>query len=186
VDNIDIPLPLILKRDAMRCVDFFGNTPLTGRKVGLLLLTPEFRLIVAFRLYSWLHKRGRIWLAYAVYGMTKSRTACDLAPGARIGPGLRIEHRSDIVIGPAVLGTDVSVFNGVTVGKRRPPLELEMPNIADRVMIGAGAKVLGAVRIGSDATIGANAVVLHDVPEGATVAGIPAREVSPADVPLDG
>ena len=168
-----------LRRDAMRYVDFSCNRPLDVRAMGLLVLAPEFRLIVAFRVYSWLHRRGRIWTAHVLYSLTKSRTACDLAPSARIGPGLRIEHRSDIVIGPgAVIGNDVCIFNGVTIGKRRAPLELEMPHIADRVMIGTGAKVLGAVRIGCDAIIGANAVVLYDVPSGTTAVGVPAHNIS--------
>jgi len=197
VPDTTISLRDALERDAKRYIDFFSRKPLTARRFGRLLLTPEYRLVVAFRVYSWLHAQGWVWPAYLLYSMTKSRTACDLSPAARIGPGLRIEHRSDIVIGPAaVLGSDISVFNGVTIGKRRPRLlsddlatqvlPLEMPTIADRVMIGAGAKLLGAITVGSDAIIGANAVVLHDVPCGATVVGVPARQIAISETRPDG
>lgn len=167
-----------LERDVLRSLDL---TPLTPWTVMLqLLLSPELRLVVAFRLYSWLSDHVRWSLGYTIYMYTRGRTGCDLALGAAIGPGLRIEHRSDIVIGAsAVLGCDISVYNGVTVGKRRPPRD-EMPRIGDRVTLGSGAKILGDIRIGDDVVVGANAVVLNDVKSGTTVAGIPARPVGPA------
>ena len=152
--------------------------PTRLRVIEHLVLNPELRLVVAFRLYSWLGEHVRWSLANYVYMYTRGRTGCDLALGAVIGPGLRIEHRSDIVIGAAsVVGSEVDVFNGVTLGKRRPPDEDEMPTIGDRVVLCTGAKILGNVTIGDDVTVAANAVVLDDVEEGTTVAGVPARPV---------
>jgi serine O-acetyltransferase len=142
-----------------------------------LLLSPELRLIVLFRLYSWLDDHGARLLAYVVYSFTRARTGCDLPIGARIGPGLKMDHRSDIVVGASVVaGSDLTIYNGVSLGKRRPPSD-EMPTIGDRVTIGTGAKILGAVTVGDDAVIGANAVVLADVAPGSTVVGVPAHPV---------
>jgi serine O-acetyltransferase len=170
-----------LARDTLRSLHPHALETITVRRVvEQLLLSPELRLVVAFRLYSWLAEHVRWSLAHCVYMYIRGRTGCDLALGAVIGPGLRIEHRSDIVIGmSAVLGSDIDVYNGVTVGKRRPPSD-EMPTIGDRVMLAAGAKLLGNITIGDDVVVAANAVVLDDVEAGATVAGVPARPVGHA------
>jgi serine O-acetyltransferase len=167
-----------IRRDALRFLDPHCRKRLTVRRLALLGISPEFRLVVQFRVYSWLGDRGMRSLAYFLYAGARSRTACDLALGARIGPGMRIEHRTDVVVGPyAVIGEDVYLFNGVTIGKRRPLEDDAMATIGDRVMLGSGAKILGGVHVGSDAVVGANAVVVADVPAGATVAGNPARVV---------
>ena len=109
------------------------------------------------------------------------RTLCQMLTGielpceTRIGRRLRIEHFGGIVIsGDAVIGDDVVLRHGVTVGLKRTG-ERGAPRIGDRVDIGAGAKILGNIVIGDDAVIGANAVVLCDVPPGALAVGIPAR-----------
>jgi serine O-acetyltransferase len=95
---------------------------------------------------------------------------------ARIGRRLTIEHSGAIVVhGHAVIGDDCVIRQGVTIGNRRLDRPLDAPHIGDRVNIGAGAKILGAVRIGNDVDIGANAVVLTDVPDGAMAVGVPAR-----------
>ncbi|MGY6631116.1 MAG: serine O-acetyltransferase [Wenzhouxiangella sp.] len=102
-------------------------------------------------------------------------TGIDLPCETRIGRRLRIEHFGGIVIsGDAVIGDDVVIRNGVTIGLKRTG-QRGAPVIGDRVDIGAGAKLLGAIRVGHDAVIGANAVVLQDVPDGALAVGIPAR-----------
>ena len=175
-------LRAVLRRDIQRALDPECRRALTIWRVVLqLLLSPELRLVVLFRLYSWLGDHGPYLPAYVVYMMTRGRTGCDLALGARIGPGLRLDHRSDIVIGTTVVaGSDLTVYNGVSVGKRRPPLEHDMPILGDRVTISTGAKVLGALRVGDDSVVAANAVVLADVSPGTTVAGIPARPVGSA------
>lgn len=97
---------------------------------------------------------------------------------AKIGRRLVIEHSGAIVVhGHAVLGDDCIIRQGVTIGNRYMDRPLEAPVIGHRVNIGAGAKILGAVRIGDDAEIGANAVVLKDVPAGAVAVGVPARVI---------
>ena len=105
-------------------------------------------------------------------------TGIDLPCEARVGRRLRIDHFGGIVVsGDAVIGDDVVLRNGVTIGLKRTN-ERGAPVIGNRVDIGAGAKILGPIRIGDDAVIGANAVVLHDVPAGATAVGIPARTLA--------
>jgi serine O-acetyltransferase len=95
---------------------------------------------------------------------------------AKIGRRLVIEHSGAIVVhGDAVIGDDCIIRQGVTIGNRRISGPLDAPHLGNRVNVGAGAKILGAVRIGDDAEIGANAVVLVDVPAGAIAVGVPAR-----------
>lgn len=104
--------------------------------------------------------------------------ACGVTIGvsARIGRRLVIEHSGAIVVhGNAVIGDDCIIRQGVTIGNRRMDRPQEAPHIGNRVNIGAGAKILGAVRVGDDAEIGANAVVISDVPAGAIAVGVPAR-----------
>lgn len=102
-------------------------------------------------------------------------TGIDLPCETRVGRRLRIEHFGGIIVsGDTVIGDDVVIRNGVTLGLRRTG-EPGAPILGNRVDIGAGAKILGKIRIGDDAVIGANAVVLQDVPQGALAVGIPAR-----------
>ena len=113
---------------------------------------------------------GRLWSQYA-----RRRTGIEIHPGATLGRRLFIDHGMGVVIGEtAIVGNDVLLFHGVTLGGTTMSQGKRHPTVGDRVVIGAGAKVLGAVHIGSDARIGANAVVVKDVPDGATAIGIPA------------
>lgn len=132
------------------------------------------RAIALFRLACWF-KQHRLPLfpgllqrfIYRWYGL-------EIPSGADIGGGLYIAHPIGTVIMPKRIGRNCSVIAAVTIGMRN---EWTFPEIGDNVFIGAGARVLGGIRIGNDVTIGANAVVIHDVPDGATVVGIPARVI---------
>lgn len=127
------------------------------------------------RLAHWLwthhfHTYGRLVSQYA-----RLRTGIEIHPGAQVGRRVFIDHGMGVVIGEtAVIGDDVLLFHGVTLGGTTMSPGKRHPTVGDRVVIGAGAKVLGPVRVGNDARIGANAVVVKDVPEGATAVGIPA------------
>ncbi len=117
-----------------------------------------------------LHVPARLLSQYA-----RARTGIEINPGAQIGRRVFIDHGMGVVIGEtAVVGDDVLLFHGVTLGGTCMSPGKRHPTIGDRVVIGAGAKVLGPLVIGSDARIGANAVVVKDVPECATAVGIPA------------
>lgn len=149
-------------------------------RVLRLLIYPNFQITVWYRVANYLQCKGLSWFAYFLYVHMIKAFSCDIHPMAKIGAGLRIEHCSDIVIGPdVILGEDNMVFNGVTLGKRLRKDGVDgMPDLGDRVLIGTGAKLLGLIKIGSDAKIGANSVVLKDVPEGCSAVGNPARILS--------
>ncbi|MFE7506822.1 serine O-acetyltransferase EpsC [Promicromonospora sp. NPDC057488] len=106
----------------------------------------------------------------------RAATGIEIHPGARLGQRMFIDHGMGVVIGEtAVVGDDVMLYHGVTLGGRSLSRGKRHPTLGDRVTVGAGAKVLGPVWIGDDAQIGANAVVVKDVPAGAVAVGIPAR-----------
>ncbi len=126
---------------------------------------------VAQRLWLSGHKR----LARLVSQRARRRTGIEIHPGAQIGRRVFIDHGMGVVIGEtAIVGNDVLLFHGVTLGGTTMSHGKRHPTIGDRVVVGAGAKILGAIYIGSDSRIGANAVVVKDVPNGATAVGIPA------------
>jgi serine O-acetyltransferase len=105
----------------------------------------------------------------------------DISPGCEIGPGLFLPHTTGTVIGAWRIGANVTIFQGVTIGARDADMAFDItlrPEVGNNVVFGAGCKVLGGIRIDDDVTVGANAVLLESVPEGDTVAGIPARVIS--------
>jgi serine O-acetyltransferase len=164
-----------------------GAGPL--RICWLLASRPGLLAQFLLRVQLELHRRpaGRR-AAYLVRSLNHVLTGADFSPGCEVGPGLRIEHPNGIVVGAgAVVGRDAFLCQRVTLGERlgdgRPPA---YPVLGDGVLVGTGATVLGAVTVGHCARVGAAAVVLQDVPAGATVVGSPARVVraQPADLPV--
>ncbi|MGO1316326.1 MAG: serine O-acetyltransferase EpsC [Cellulomonadaceae bacterium] len=128
---------------------------------------------VAHRLWS---QPGLKLPARLVSQLIRALTGVEIHPGATIGRRLFIDHGMGVVIGQtAVVGDDVVLFHGVTLGGRSMSHGKRHPTLGDRVVVGAGAKVLGAVWIGDDVQIGANAVVVRDVPPGSVAVGVPAR-----------
>jgi serine O-acetyltransferase len=126
----------------------------------------------AHRLWRWrLYWSGR-WVAH----LARWLTGIEIHPGAVIGRRFFIDHGMSVVIGEtAVIGDDVTLYHGVTLGGTSWEKGKRHPTLCDRVVVGAGAKVLGPVTVGAGARIGSNAVVTRDVPAGATAVGIPAR-----------
>ena len=120
---------------------------------------------------------GARFVARLLSQLTRSLTGIEIHPGARIGDRLFIDHGMGVVIGEtAVVGDDVLLYHGVTLGGRGTGTAARRhPTLGDRVIVGAGAAVLGAISVGADARVGAGAVVTHDVAAGATVVGVPAR-----------
>jgi serine O-acetyltransferase len=175
----------VITRDAKHWISgtLYSNPKnLNFKRWVLILIQPEFRIILRYRIYNYLYRRGglRRLVGYLLYVRSKSISTCDIHPEALIGSGLRIVHGSDIVIGPgACLGSDVVLFNGTTIGNRYVGRGLNlMPKVGNRVVVGTGAKLLGEISIGDDAQIGANAVVLISIPSGAVAVGIPAKILS--------
>lgn len=140
-----------------------------------ILVTPRVRVVVMFRISQWCFTRPRgRWVAYLLQQRILKVSGAELHPAATIGPGLNLAHSSGIVIGRDVeVGEDLLIFQGVTVGDNGSTDG--QPRLGNRVRLGAGAKVLGPIRLGDDATVAANAVVIADVGESAVVAGVPAK-----------
>ncbi len=151
-----------------------------------------FWVMVAYRFGRWrysIRSRAMRMPFSAVYRVLKLAsqilTGIDLPCEATVGRNFRIEHFGGIIIsGDAVLGDDVVIRNGVTIGLKKMG-EPGSPVIGNRVEIGAGAKVLGRIRIGDDVQIGANAVVIRDVPPGHMAVGVPARNIPRKDLPAN-
>jgi serine O-acetyltransferase len=146
-----------------------------------ILYYKGFQAMQAYRLAHYLWDKGRRDLAYFVQMRSSEVYGVDIHPGARMGKGIMIDHAHSIVIGEtAVVGDNVSMLHSVTLGGTGKEEEDRHPKIGDGVLIGAGAKVLGNIRVGCCSRIAAGSVVLNDVPEKTTVAGVPAKVVGEA------
>jgi serine O-acetyltransferase len=140
---------------------------------------PGVHAVWGHRITHWLWRRGARLLARTLAEVVRILTGVDIHPGAVLGPGLFIDHATGVVIGEtAEVGEDVTLFHGVTLGGTGTEAGKRHPTVGDRVVIGAGAKVLGAIKIGNDSRIGANAVVVKEVPASAVVVGVPGQVVS--------
>ena len=142
--------------------------------------------VIALRMYRrahWFYKHGFKFIARVISQRAKKRTGIEIHPAATIGRRLFIDHGAGVVIGEtAEIGDDVVIYQGVTLGGSGKDKGKRHPTIQDRVMISAGAKVLGPFTVGHDSKIGANSVVLKEVPPQSTVVGVPGRVVKQGDV----
>ena len=137
-----------------------------------------FHALESFRMAHWLWLEGKESLAFFLQNRISEIFAVDIHPAARIGKGILIDHGTGVVIGEtAVVGDDVSMLHEVTLGGTGKEGGDRHPKIGNCVLIGAGAKILGNVRIGEGSKVAAGSVVLHEVPPHATVAGVPAKIV---------
>ena len=146
-----------------------------------LLFFKGFQAIQAYRVGHWLWKAGRKDMAYYFQSRISEVFNLDIHPAAVIGHGIMIDHAHSVVIGEtAVVGNNVSMLHSVTLGGTGKQDDDRHPKIGDGVLIGAGAKVLGNIKVGHSSRIAAGSVVLHDVPPCKTVAGVPAKIVGSA------
>ncbi len=159
----------------------YERDPACDRFLKPLLYFKGFQAVQAYRIAHWLSQQGRLHFASLIQMRVSECFGVDIHPGARIGKGIMIDHAHSIVIGEtAVVGDNVSMLHSVTLGGTGKEDGDRHPKIGDGVLIGAGAKVLGNINVGACARIAAGSVVLEDVPERKTVAGIPARIVGEA------
>lgn len=144
------------------------------RTFKLLMQSLSLRAMLWFRIGDWLFRNKVPYFPGAIQRCISRRFRLDISIGDEIGGGLYIPHPIGTVIAVKRMGSNCTIISNVTIDRYN---DQAFPEIGDRVFIGAGARVLGGIRIGDDAVIGANAVVLEDVPAGVTVVGIPARPV---------
>jgi serine O-acetyltransferase len=153
--------------------------PAARTDLEIVLTYPGLHAVWGHRLSHRLWVRGRKLPARLVSALVRAVTGVDIHPGATIGAGLFIDHATGVVIGQtAEIGDDVTLYQGVTLGGTSLRAAKRHPTVGDRVTIGAGAKVLGAITIGHDSRIGANAVVVRDVPPNSVVVGVPGQVIA--------
>ncbi len=162
------------------------NDPAARSVAEILLLYNGLHATIDYRIAHWLHTHHCRFLARAISQWSKMWTGIEIHPGATIGRRLVIDHGTGIVIGEtAEIGDDCLLYQGVTLGGTGKDVGKRHPTLGNNVMVGAGAKVLGPFKVGNNARIAANAVVLREVPENATVVGVPGRIVKLSGEKLD-
>ena len=154
------------------------NDPAARSKFEIFLLYPCIHALIAYRIAHGLYNHKLFLIARMISQLSRFFTGIEIHPGATIGKGLFIDHGMGVVIGEtAEIGDDVVLYHGVTLGGTGKDKGKRHPTVRNNVIIGSGAKILGPIVIGEGAKIGANAVVLRDVPKNATAVGSPARNI---------
>ncbi|HMD64304.1 MAG TPA: serine O-acetyltransferase [Stellaceae bacterium] len=162
-----------------------ARDPAARSRLEVVLCYPGFHALVWHRLAHWLWQRGWLLAGRFVSYLGRVLTGIEIHPGARIGKRVFIDHGMGVVIGEtAEVGNDVTLYQGVTLGGTSLTRGAKRhPTIGNGVIVSSGAQVLGPFRVGDGARIGAQAVVLSEVPDGATMVGIPARPVARRSAP---
>jgi len=157
----------------------FDRDPAARSVLEILLCYPGLHAVWGHRMAHWLWTHGFRLLARWLSHVTRAMTGIEIHPGACVGPRFFIDHGMGVVIGEtAEIGADVTLYHGVTLGGTSLAKGKRHPTLEDRVVVGAGAKILGAITIGADSRIGANAVVIKSVPRNSVVVGIPGQNVA--------
>ncbi len=156
----------------------FREDPAARGVLEIFLCYPGFHAVLFHRLAHKLWKWRVPLLPRVISQVSRFFTGIEIHPGATIGPGFFIDHGMGVVIGEtAEVGADVTLYHGVTLGGTSLAKGKRHPTLGDRVVVGAGAKILGAITIGEDSRIGANAVVVKSVPANSVVVGVPGQIV---------
>lgn len=160
-------------------IDFImKNDPASKSKLEVLLLYPGLHAVIGHKISNFLYKKDLFFSARLISQMFRFFTNIEIHPGAQINGTLFIDHGAGIVIGEtAIIGNEVTIYHGVTLGGTGKETGKRHPTIGDGVVIGAGAKLLGSIEIGNNVKIGANSVVLKNIPDGCTVVGTEGRIV---------
>ena len=163
-----------------------SRDPAARSTTEVLLLYSGVHAVIAHRKAHQLLEDGHPFLARLVSQAARHFTGIEIHPGAKIGKGLLIDHGMGVVSGEtAEIGDNCTIYQGVTLGGTGKDVGKRHPTLGDNVMVGAGAKILGPVKVGSGSKIAANAVVLNAVPENSTAVGIPAKVVRRGGVKVE-
>lgn len=158
---------------------YMDKDPAATSKISTLINYPGVHAMGFHRIAHFLYKKRRFFLSRFVSQVGRFFTGIEIHPGAEIGKNLFIDHGMGVVIGEtAVVGDNCTIYHQVTLGGTGKEKGKRHPTLGDGVLVSTGAKVLGPITIGSGAKIGANAVVLKDVPQNTTAVGIPAKVIS--------
>jgi serine O-acetyltransferase len=156
----------------------FDRDPAARSTLEVLTCYPGLHAVYIHKVARWLWDRKLRWLGRFTSHLGRLVTGIEIHPGATIGKRLFIDHGMGVVIGEtAEVGDDVTLYHGVTLGGTSWNKGKRHPTLGRGVVVGAGAKILGPIVVGEDAKIGSNAVVVKNVPAGATVVGVPGRVV---------
>ena len=162
-------------------VAVYDRDPATDRFLEPVLYYKGFHAIQTHRLAHWLWGQGRKDFAYYLQSRSSAVFQCDIHPAAKVGRGIFLDHATGLVVGEtATIGDDVSMLHSVTLGGTGKDHGDRHPKIANGVLIGAGAKIIGNIEVGRCSRVAAGSVVLHPVPNNVTVAGVPAKIVGDA------
>ena len=166
-ENLKKDLDAVMQRD-----------PAVHSRAEVFFCYPGFKAIRRHRRAHKAYEKGHYFIARWISARTKKKTGIDIHPGAQIGDGFFIDHGTGVVIGEtAVIGKNVTLYQGVTLGGTGKDTGKRHPTLGDGVTVGAGAKVLGPINIGNHVKVGAGSIVLKDVPDQCTVVGNPGRIV---------
>jgi serine O-acetyltransferase len=170
-----------LMRADIACV--FERDPAARSRIEVMTTYPGVHAIMVYRLANSLWRHNWRYLARLLSYIARIWTSIDIHPGATIGRRFFIDHGAGVVIGEtAEIGNDVTLYHGVTLGGTSWSQGKRHPTLEDGVIVGAGAKVLGPITLGAGAKVGANSVVIKDVPSQKTIVGIPGKVVNTGDI----
>lgn len=156
----------------------FERDPAARNILEVLLCYSGLHAIVLHRLAHWFYRRRMQTLARLISTFGRFLTGIEIHPGATIGKGLFIDHGTGVVIGETTeIGDNVTIYQGVTLGGTGKEKGKRHPTLGDNVMVSAGAKILGSIKIGNNVKVGAGSVVLEPVPDNCTVVGVPGKIV---------
>ena len=151
----------------------------------VLLLYQGVHALIWHRFAHWFYRHRLFFIARLISQIARFFTLIEIHPGAELGHGILIDHGSGVVIGEtAVVGDNCTIYQGVTLGGVGTRKGKRHPTLGNNVMVGAGAKILGAFEVGDNCSIAANAVLLKPIEDNVTAAGVPARPVKKDGVPL--
>ena len=163
----------------LELLDFYiKNDPAARNRLSVFINYPGVHCVIYHRISHFFYKNRLFFIARFISQLSRFLTGIEIHPGAKIGKNLFIDHGMGVVIGEtAEVGDNCIIFHQVTLGGTGKDKGKRHPTVGNDVLISTGAKILGPINIGNGARIGANAVVLKDVPDMATAVGIPARNI---------